>query len=334
MWIQLEPGADASEVRAQLQALGQWTTKLTGTDGTVGFQVAPHSQPIPKGRILAIEGVTDVASANSPHPLVDQQAKGQVVVSGRHFGGDRPILMAGPCSVESEAQIHQSAAMVAAAGASFLRGGAFKPRTSPYAYRGAGPEGLVWMRQAADAHGLGVITEVMSERDVELVARYADIMQIGSRNMQNYALLDAVGRAGMPVMLKRGMHGYVEEWLLAGEHLMHAGAKAVIFCERGIRSFDNVARNTLDLTAVALLKHVHGQVVIADPSHAAGRVDLIPALSRAALAAGADGLILEAHPNPAQARSDGPQSLVGHQLQSIARDMGLPPVHSEAHARL
>lgn len=331
MWIELTPDADPSIVKNQLQALGLWATVLRGAHGH-GLRVEVDSKVVAPEHILAIPGVADLRLASSKHPEVDARAGRLLRVAGHTIGGGTPVLLAGPCSVESEAQIHEAAAMVARAGATFLRGGVYKPRTSPYAFQGVGPRGLPWMRAAADAWGLGVITEVMSEHDVDVVAAHADIIQLGARNMQNYALLRAVGEAGKPVMLKRGMHAYVSEWLLAGEYLLSAGAGAVIFCERGIRSFEPSSRNLLDLTAVAQLKHVHGQIVIADPSHACGRRDLIPALSRASLAAGADGVILEAHPDPASARSDGPQALHREEIEAIGRDMGLTPLAAQRRA--
>ena len=210
-----------------------------------------------------------------------------------------------------------AAAYAAAAGARFLRGGAFKPRSSPYSFNGHGRQALDWLRAAARAHNLGVVTEVMSELEVETVAEVADLVQIGSRNMQNYALLSRVGRCARPVLLKRGMAATVEEWLLAGEHLLAAGCPGVVFCERGIHSFDPSTRNLLDLGAVAVLRHAYRLPVVVDPSHAAGRRDLVVALAKAAVACGAHGLIVESHPNPAAALSDGPQALLPEQLSAL-----------------
>jgi 3-deoxy-7-phosphoheptulonate synthase len=318
MWITLRPEADPGEVRAALQGLGLWTQPLRGAQrGQVGFWVQPHSKAVAHEFILAVPGVAEVHAAPSEHPKVDAQAGRPVWVGDVAVGAGRPVLMAGPCSVESEAQIHEAARRVAQAGVRVLRGGVFKPRTSPYGFVGVGEVGLAWMREAADAHGLKVVTEVMSEAHVEAVAQRAELLQVGARNMQNFALLKAVGQAGRPVLLKRGMAAYVEDWLLAGEHLLAAGAPGVIFCERGVRNFDGSTRNLLDLGAVALLKHVHRQPVLVDPSHSAGRRDLIGPLSRAALAAGADGVIVEAHPDPSQARTDGPQALSWDELAAL-----------------
>jgi 3-deoxy-7-phosphoheptulonate synthase len=237
----------------------------------------------------------------------------------------RPIWMCGPCSVESEGHARDVAAGVAALGAAFLRGGAFKPRTSPYAFQGVGPAGLAWLRRAADAHGLKVVTEALGEADVPAVAEHADMIQVGSRNMHNYALLKAIGRTGRPVLLKRGMAATVEEWLLSGEYLLLSGASGVVFCERGIRSFDPATRNLLDLGAVALLSHALRLPVVVDPSHAAGRRDLILPMARAALAAGAAGVMIETHDDPARALSDGPQALRLAELAAVVRELAGPP---------
>ena len=316
------PGALAG-VETALQGLGQWTRRLEGSEGDVrGLEIAANSPPVAREVLLALEGVADVLRAPSPHPKVDAQG-GRRIALGPISLGDGVLLMAGPCSVETEAQIHAAAAMVARAGAKVLRGGAFKPRTSPYAFSGHGTPALRWLREAADANGLGVVTEVLSEADVDGVAEVADLLQIGSRNMQNFALLRAIGRTGKPALLKRGMAASLDDWMLAGEHLLSAGAPSVIFCERGIHGFDPSTRNLLDLGAVALLKHVFQQPVVVDPSHATGRRDLIAPLSRAAVAAGADGLLIEAHPTPETARSDGPQALDETALTALARALGV-----------
>lgn len=320
MIVTLRAGADPAPVAAALQGLGLWTQALRGVDGlTSAFAVLPCSAAVPAERLRDLPGVADVLASPSAHPLVDAQAR-EVQVGPVTLGG-APILAAGPCAVESEEGIHEVAALVAASGARLLRGGAFKPRTSPYSFRGHGREALRWLRSAADAHRLGVVTEALSEADAAAVAEVADLIQIGSRNMQSYALLRAVGRTGRPVLLKRGMAATVEEWLLAGEHLLEAGARAVIFCERGVHGGDPSTRNLLDLGAVALLAHVHRQTVVVDPSHAVGRRDLIRPLARAALAAGAAGVLVEVHPRAAEARSDGPQALSPDELEAIGRDV-------------
>jgi 3-deoxy-7-phosphoheptulonate synthase len=225
------------------------------------------------------------------------------------IGGDDFITMAGPCSVETEFQLLATAERVRRAGARILRGGAFKPRSSPYAFQGLGLKGLKMLARARAESGLAIVTEVMSEDDVPMVAEYADILQIGTRNMENFALLEAAAHAGRPILLKRGMVATVAEWLRSAQFILDAGNPNVILCERGIRTFETAMRNTFDLAAIALLKQISHLPVIADPSHAAGHRDLVPALARVAVAAGADGLLIEVHPNPAKAWSDGEQSL-------------------------
>jgi 3-deoxy-7-phosphoheptulonate synthase len=323
--IVLHDDANPDQVCAALQALGLWTHHLTGKRARV-ITVASCSRQVPRQALLAIDGVRDVCRQDTAHPEVDGQ-RVPLQVGPLTFGGDTPpVLVAGPCSVESEPLIHTTAAVVAAAGGSMLRGGAFKPRTSPYAFDGHGPQALTWMREAADAHGLQVVTEVLSERDVDAVAEHADMLQIGSRNGQNYALLRAVGAAGMPVLLKRPMSATVEEWLLAGEHLLVAGASGVLFCERGIVGFDPQTRNLLDLSAVALLSHVHHQPVIVDPSHATGRRDLVRPLAAAAVAAGAAGVMVETHPEARAALSDGAQALSPEELREVSIAIGIGPL--------
>jgi 3-deoxy-7-phosphoheptulonate synthase len=324
MIIQLEPGRTPGATQRALKALGLWTTAYPAPSPGVGAQliVASHSASVAPERVLAVEGVAEVFAPESGRPLVDAHPA-RVSVSGVAIGAGAPaVLMAGPCSVESEEQIHAAAALAARSGATFLRGGCFKPRTSPYAFRGTGPEGLAWMRAAADAHGLNVVTEAMAPAQVDVVAEHADLFQIGARNMQNFDLLHAVGRAGKATLLKRGLSATIDEWLYAAEHLLDAGAPSVLFCERGVRGFDDTTRFTFDISAVAQLTHVHGLPVIADPSHAAGRKDLIGPLGAAALAAGAHGLIIETHPDPAVACSDGPQQLDPEELAAITASWG------------
>jgi 3-deoxy-7-phosphoheptulonate synthase len=228
--------------------------------------------------------------------------------------------MCGPCSVESPEQIDRLAHALSGLGVAFLRGGAFKPRTSPYGFQGHGAQALGWLRAAAHTHGMRVVTEALSEADVDTVAEHADLVQIGSRNMQDFALLRAVGQAGLPVLLKRAVSATIDEWLLAAEHLLVHGAAGVVLCERGIRGFDPSTRNVLDLGAVAVL-HARGVPVLVDPSHAAGRRDLVPPLARAALAAGAAGLMIEVHDAPGQALSDGPQALHPTDLAALLASM-------------
>ncbi|AVX30819.1 3-deoxy-7-phosphoheptulonate synthase [Carboxydocella sp. JDF658] len=236
--------------------------------------------------------------------------------------GDREIIvMAGPCAVESKEQLLAAAYAVKEGGARVLRGGAFKPRTSPYAFQGLMEEGLKLLAETRRETGLPVVTEVMDTRDLELVAEYADILQIGSRNMQNFALLKEAGRIGKPILLKRGLAATIEEWLLAAEYIMSQGNDQIILCERGIRTFETATRNTLDLSAVAVVKEVSHLPVIVDPSHATGRWQLVAAMAKGAIAAGADGLLIEVHPNPAEALCDGPQSLTPANFHKLMQDL-------------
>lgn len=327
MIVTLRQGADAGAVKRALVARGLWVTPMgavASPESVTHFVVDAASTRVDAQELLKIEGIAGVSVAPSAHPKVDAHGP-SVSVAGVSVGGGRPVVMAGPCAVESPAQVEAIASRVAAAGVQFLRGGAFKPRTSPYAFQGHGGEALRWMRDAADRHGLRVVTEAMSEAEAARVAEYADLLQVGSRNMQNFALLKAAGRTGRPVLLKRAMSATVEEWLLAAEYLLSHGATGVILCERGIRSFDDATRNLLDLGAVALLAHVHKLPVIVDPSHGTGRRDLILPLARAALAAGAAGVMVETHDDPGRALSDGPQALLPEQLVQVMGELGLSP---------
>ena len=237
--------------------------------------------------------------------------------NGAGCGGDVVAICAGPGSVESREQIEATAQAVARRGANVLRGGAFKPRTSPYAFQGMGRDALKLLRDAADRFGMAVVTEVLDPRDVELVAKYADMLQIGARNMQNFSLLREVGEAGKPVLLKRGLSATIEEWLMAAEYLLVAGNNEIVLCERGVRSFDNATRNLLDIAAVPLLKSLSHLPVIVDPSHGTGVAKLVAPMALAAVAAGADGLLIEVHPDPPTAASDGPQSLTFEQFDAL-----------------
>ena len=318
MIVTLTAEADPAAVQRDLRGRGLWVRRMEA-DGRVQFYVEPGSSRVSAGAVGGIEGVAAVAEPPSPHPRVDAQATAVAVGDVAIGGGREPVLMAGPCSVESEAQIHDVAERLAGLGVTFLRGGAFKTRTSPYAFRGRGEPALRWLREAADAHGLKVVTEALSPGQVPVLARHADLIQIGSRNMQNSPLLEEASAAGRPILLKRGMAATIDEWLLAGEHCLVSGAPGVVLCERGIRSFDPRTRNLLDLGAVALLGRVHGLPVIVDPSHATGRRDLLLPLSRAAVAAGAAGIMVETHPDPGSALSDASQALPLEAFAELAR---------------
>jgi len=251
----------------------------------------------------------------------DACANSVVRAGGVEIGGDDFVVMAGPCAVESEQQLLRTAEMVAAAGARLLRGGAYKPRSSPYSFQGLGIEGLKILRKAREETGLAIVTEVMSEEDVDLIAEYADLMQVGTRSMENYALLERLGGCGRPVLLKRGMTATLEELLRSAQVIAMNGNSHIVLCERGIRTFETATRNTLDISAVPVLKAVAHLPVIVDPSHAAGVRSLVPVLSRAAAVVGADGLLVEVHPSPDQAMSDGPQSLTFHQFRDMMSDL-------------
>jgi len=262
--------------------------------------------------LQAMPGVETAVRISTPYKFVSREFRPQrtvVRVNGVEIGGEDFVVIAGPCAVESERQILQTAEAVARAGARLLRGGAFKPRTSPYDFQGLEGEGLKLLRKAKQLTGLAIVTEVISDADVELVAEYADVLQVGARNMQNFALLKAVGRSRRPVLLKRGMSSTIHELLLSAEYIVAHGNSSVILCERGIRTFETATRNTCDITAVAVLNELTHLPVIVDPSHATGKRSLVPPLARAAVAIGADGLMVEVHPAPDKAVSDGAQSL-------------------------
>jgi len=274
--------------------------------------------------IEAMPGVEKAVRISAPYKFVSKEfrpGKSQIRVGRHEVGGDDFIVMAGPCSVESEKQIMETAEAVASAGAHLLRGGAFKPRTSPYDFQGLEETGLKLLQKAREATGLAIVTEVMSDGDVDLVSEYADVLQIGARNMQNFALLKALGRSSRPILLKRGLSSTIKELLMSAEYITAHGNPNVMLCERGIRTFETATRNTCDITAVPVLNELTHLPVIIDPSHATGKRSLVPALSRAAVAIGADGIIVEVHPNPAKAVSDGAQSLDVEQFRTMMRDM-------------
>jgi len=246
-----------------------------------------------------------------------------VKIGNVEIGGERVVMMAGPCSVESREQINQCAELVARTGAQVIRGGAFKPRSSPYSFQGLGEEGLRMMRRAADRHGLLVVSEVMDQTQIPMVAQYADILQIGARNMQNFNLLREVGRQRKPVLLKRGISATIEELLLSAEYALAGGNYDVILCERGIRTFETYTRNTMDISAIPVVKRLSHLPIIGDPSHGTGRRDKVIPMARAAVAAGADGLIIEVHPDPDRALSDGAQSLRPEQFEELMGQLRL-----------
>jgi 3-deoxy-7-phosphoheptulonate synthase len=282
--------------------------------------------------LRSLRGVADVHQISDPYKLVSRQhhkSRSTVYVgeSGVPIGPGTFTLIAGPCAVEGERQTLESAQMAKAAGATLLRGGAFKPRTSPYAFQGLGVEGLKILADVRDSVGLPVVTEVVDATDVDLVAEYADMLQVGTRNMANFALLQAIGQSGKPVLLKRGMQSTIEEWLMAAEYIAQRGNLDIVLCERGIRTFETATRNTLDISAVPVAQTASHLPVIVDPSHAAGLRELVVPLSRAAIAVGADGVIVDVHPSPEDALCDGPQALSGSELRALASAVRqLPPL--------
>ncbi|EIW9707148.1 3-deoxy-7-phosphoheptulonate synthase [Enterococcus faecalis] len=288
------------------------TTQTSQDNGKTVIGLIGDTEKLVEAELTALEGVEKSVRISLSYKLTSRlfHPENTVVdVNGVKIGDGSMTMMAGPCSIESLDQIRECARIAKAGGATILRGGAFKPRTSPYAFQGLEEEGLKYIRQAADELDMQVITEVMDEANLELVAKYSDILQIGARNMQNFKLLQAVGKTGKPIGLKRGIAGTIDEWLNAAEYIAAQGNFNVIFIERGIRTYETATRNTLDLSAVPLIKKLSHFPIIVDPSHGVGIWDLVPPMARAGVASGADGLIVEIHPDPANAWSDGPQSL-------------------------
>ncbi len=321
MLVVMQEGATEQQIQAvidRLVSLGFTVHRSTGVVHTVLGGVGPVAFEPEDFEVL--DGVKEAHRIMSPYKLASRHYRpaGTVVKLGDvEIGGERVVAMAGPCSVESRDQINAVAEAVASAGARVLRGGAFKPRTSPYSFQGLGEQGLEWLREAADRHGLLVVSEVMDLTQISLISGYADILQVGARNMQNYNLLRELGRQSKPVLLKRGPAATVEELLLSAEYLLAAGNFNVILCERGIRTFEDYTRNTLDLCAIPVVKKLSHLPIIADPSHGTGRRDKVLPMARAAVAAGADGLLIEVHNDPDRALSDGAQSLRPEQFAEL-----------------
>ena len=315
MVINMAPGASESELQHVIERVrecGFQPHVTRGAERSIVAAVGGGGSRSALEALRAAPGVEDVVPIAHPFKLVSRQTRlerTRVMVGEVCIGGEEVVVMAGPCSVESREQILSTARAVKAAGATMLRGGAYKPRTSPYDFQGLGVEALELLREAREATGLPVVTEVMSTEDIPVISEYADMLQVGARNMQNFALLRHLARAGKPILLKRGPSASVKEWLLAAEYLLSGGNQDVVLCERGIKTFETEMRNTFDLAAVALARELSHLPVIADPSHGTGRRDLIQPASRAAIAIGADGLIIEVHPCPERALSDGAQSL-------------------------
>lgn len=311
---------DIEQVISRLKEAGFGVHLSEGTERTIIGALGGNREALAQQALEALAGVERVVPVLHPYKLVSRELKPEptvVKVGGVAIGGPEVVVIAGPCAVESEEQILATARAVKAAGARILRGGAFKPRSSPYSFQGLGEEGLRLLALARAETGLPIVTEVLDVRTLETVAAQADMIQIGARNMQNFELLREVGVLKLPVLLKRGLSATIEEWLLAAEYIMREGNSQIVLCERGIRSFDTATRNTLDLAAVPLLHRLSHLPVIVDPSHATGKWRLVAPMSLAAVAAGADGLIIEVHPDPTAALSDGPQSLTPERFQGL-----------------
>jgi 3-deoxy-7-phosphoheptulonate synthase len=297
---------------------------LYGTERTV-IAVIGDERPVDQQHIASLPGVDKVMGVLDPYKLASRETKHENTEidlgDGVVIGGKKLAIMAGPCAVENEVQMETSARAVKAAGANIMRGGAYKPRTSPYSFEGLGPDGLVMMPNAAKKHGLKMITEILDVRDIEKVEKYTDIFQIGTRNMQNFILLKEVGKAKKPVLLKRGMSATVKEFLLAAEHIMMNGNAQVILCERGIRTFETETRNTLALATVPLIKELSHLPIIVDPSHSTGKPSLVSPMCKAAIAAGADGILIDVHPNPEEALVDGDQAIRPDDFEQLMKEL-------------
>ena len=318
--------AQVHAVQKVIRELGFKDQRIHGEERNV-VAVLGHVYPELVDELGVLEGVDTVVRISKPFKLASREVNPYdtvVRVGPVEIGNGTVVVMGGPCSVDTEENVMEAARAVKAAGGHILRGGAFKPRTSPYAFRGHGEKGLHILAAARAETGLPIITEVMDARDVELVARHADILQIGARNSQNYTLLDEVGRSGKPVLLKRGISSTIEEWLLAAEYILSHGNRDVILCERGIRTFETATRFTFDVNAIPLVKKLSHLPVIGDPSHATGKWDLVEPVSLAAIAAGADGLEIEVHPNPDHALSDGAQSLTPKNFAKLMERLAHP----------
>ncbi len=335
MIVEMKKGATVEEVRSVVEradSLGLKTQLNLGTDKTIIALLGGHTGQIATEVFAVLPSVETVTRIMKPYKLASREFKSEdsvVTVKGVPIGGKRVIVMAGPCAVETKEQLFEAAQAVKSAGASILRGGAFKPRTSPFSFQGLGQEGLELLASARREFNMPVVTEVVDPHDVSLVARYADILQVGSRNMQNFALLSAIGKCECPVVLKRGFACTVTEWLTAADYLLAGGNNQVILCERGIRTFEDTTRFSLDISSIPVIKRFSHLPVIVDPSHAAGHHAIVPALAKAAVAAGADGLLIEVHPNPKEALVDGLQALTPtdfsklmDELRQIAKCLG------------
>ncbi|HXG54572.1 MAG TPA: 3-deoxy-7-phosphoheptulonate synthase [Vicinamibacterales bacterium] len=312
-----------ARVIAQLVEMGFDVHRSTGALKTVIGAVGGNRQGDPR-LLEVLDGVQEVLRITEPYKLASRTFKQEntaITIGDLRIGGDEVIVMAGPCSAETEEQVEASAAAVKRAGAKVLRGGAFKPRSSPYSFQGLGEEGLRMLRAAADRHNLALVTEIMEVSQLQVIEKYAHILQVGARNMQNYSLLRDLGKCRTPVLLKRGISATIEEWLLSAEYILAGGNMDVMLCERGIRTFESYTRNTLDISAIPVVKHLSHLPILADPSHGTGRRDKVAPMARAAVAAGVDGLLIEVHNDPDHAFSDGAQSLFPAQFDRLMAEL-------------
>jgi 3-deoxy-7-phosphoheptulonate synthase len=326
MIVVLETGTAEKQIEEIIRVLhdhGFDVHRSTGVQHTVLGAIGVHPE-FDHRQIELLDGVAEVVRVTDPFKLASRAFKreGSVFdVNGVKIGGPEVIVMAGPCSVETEEQVFKIAKYVKDSGAKILRGGAFKPRTSPYSFQGLGEEGLKLLRSAADEYKLKVITEVMDKSQIDLVEKYADILQIGARNMQNYTFLKDLGKASKPIMLKRGIAATIEEWLMSAEYILAGGNEKVILCERGIRTFETATRNTMDISAIPVIKKKSHLPIFADPSHGVGIRDKVIPMARASVAAGADGIMVEVHYDPDRALSDGAQSLYPNQFEQLMKEV-------------
>jgi 3-deoxy-7-phosphoheptulonate synthase len=326
MVIVMQHGASAKQISsivARVESMGYRAHLVQGEERTI-IGVIGDDRPIDRTQFETLDGVDKTIPILKPFKMASRDMHAQdtlVALDGVKIGGPQIVIMAGPCSVETREQIIETAIAVKEAGAHALRGGAFKPRSSPYSFQGLGEEGLELLAEARQVTGLPIVTEVMSPEQIPLVMRYADMLQIGARNMQNYALLQAVGKANHPVLLKRGMMSTVEELLMSAEYILSNGNSRVVLCERGIRTFEKYTRNTTDINAVPVIKQMSHLPLVVDPSHGTGKWEYVTAVARAGIAAGADGLIIEVHPHPEEAWSDGAQSLKPEKFAQLVTDI-------------
>ena len=326
MVVVMEERASEDQIQrvvAQLVQMGFDVHRSTGSLRTVIGAVGGGEKHDPR-LLEVLDGVQEVMRITEPYKLASRTFRPEdtvITIGDLRIGGDEVIVMAGPCSAENEAQVMSTAAAVRRAGAKVLRGGAFKPRSSPYSFQGLGEEGLKMLRAAADAHNLKLVSEVMDTSQIALMGEYVDIYQVGARNMQNFTLLRELGKVRKPVLLKRGISATIEEWLLSAEYLLAGGNTDVMLCERGIRTFESYTRNTLDISAIPVVKKLSHLPVFVDPSHGTGRRDKVAPMARAAVAAGADGLLIEVHHDPDHALSDGAQSLFPAQFDRLMAEL-------------